>query len=73
MKRLESELRRASSVFRMDLLRATRVTSPDVRSGHPWPPLTRRNLRFALRAALAFYAGSITRVALSLRWREAAA
>jgi hypothetical protein len=29
---------------------------------HPWPSLTRRNLRFALRAALAFYAGSMTRV-----------
>ncbi len=33
-----------------------RITSPDVRYGHPWPSLSRRNLRFALRAALAFYA-----------------
>jgi hypothetical protein len=34
----------------------TRVMSRDVRYGHPCPSLTRRNLRFALRAALAFYA-----------------
>jgi parvulin-like peptidyl-prolyl isomerase len=33
----------------------------DVRYGHPCPSLTRRNLRFALRAALAFYARSMTR------------
>jgi hypothetical protein len=43
----------------------------DVRSGHPWPPLARRNLRFALRAALAFYArlhdtGSPERITLGI-------
>ena len=35
-----------------------RAPSPDARSGHPWPPLARTRLRFALRAALVGYAGS---------------
>jgi hypothetical protein len=35
--------------------------SPDIRYGHPWPSLSRRNLRFALQAALAFYARDMTR------------
>ena len=35
-----------------------RAPSPDARCGHPWPPLARTRLRFALRAALVGYAGS---------------
>ncbi len=40
---------------------------PDVRSGHPWPSLTRCLLRFAILASLANNAGSAARA--TPRWK----
>jgi hypothetical protein len=39
-----------------------------VSEGHPCPSLSRRNLRFALRAALAFYAVDRGTVASESPW-----